>query len=103
MSDELSPEMRALLSVARVTIAFNADSQGDYRWHGPGGLEGHGITPLDAARNALVSLAWAAEELALARAEVQALELSLSLLARLSGDAPDTPGQHTQDQGEAGG
>jgi hypothetical protein len=103
MSDELSPEMRELLSLARVKVAFNADSQGDYRWHGPGDLEGQGITPLDAARNALVCLAWAAEELALARAEVQALELSLSLLARLSGDAPATAGQHTQDQSEAEG
>ena len=103
MSDELSPEMRALLSLARVSVALTADAQGDYRWHGPGSLEGQGVTPLDAARNALVSLAWAAEELALARAEVQALELSLSLLARLSGDGPGSAGQHTRGQSEAEG
>jgi hypothetical protein len=103
MSDELSPEMRALLRLARVEVALNADSQGDYRWRGPAGLEGQGITPREAAGNALVALAWAAEELAEARAEVQALELSLSLLARLSGDAPDTAGQLTQDQPEAEG
>lgn len=103
MTDELSPEVRELLRLARVNVAFKADAQGDYRWHGPGGLEGQGITPLDAARNALVCLAWAAEELALARAEVQALELSLSLLARLSDDAPGTAGQHTQGQSEAEG
>jgi hypothetical protein len=89
MSDELSPEIRALLRLARVNIALNADAQGDYRWHGPGELEGQGITPLDAARNALVTLAWAAEELALARAEVQALEFSLLRLTGHTGDAPD--------------
>jgi hypothetical protein len=86
MSDELTPEIRALLSVAKVKVALNADSQGDYRWHGPGGLQGQGVTPLDAAHNALVSLAWAAEELAEARAEVLALELSLSLLAGQRGE-----------------
>jgi hypothetical protein len=89
MSDDLSPEIRALLSAARVKVALNADSQGDYRWHGPGGLEGQGITPLDAAQNALVALAWAAEELALARAEVVALEFSLLRLTGQSGDAQD--------------
>ncbi len=103
MSEDLSPEIRALLNAARIKVASHADAQGDYRWHGPGGLEGQGVTPLDAAQNALVALAWAAEELATARAEVLALELSLSLLGGLNGDAQQTAGQHpaAEREGEA--
>lgn len=87
MSDDLSPQIRALLGTARIKVELTADAQGDYRWSGPGGLYGQGSTPLDAAHHALVSLAWAAEELALARAEVQALEFSLLRLTGQSGEA----------------
>lgn len=87
MSDDLSPQIHALLDAARVNVALTADAQGDYRWHGPGGLHGQGSTPLDAAHQACVALAWAAEELALARAEVQALEFMLVRFTGQKGEA----------------